>query len=135
MSADERPLPHWHAYARTGPQDDRYLWASNRRDSRSDWLLTEPAGDIAETFEDEEQSAAWMRRELAHNPPRDPVDFHYVHAQTTTRRTLVTFPHMNAQASYTDRHGRWVFRILVPRPRPVIPGWPVLPPPCPQGQQ
>lgn len=125
---------HWHAYAyREGPADV-YSGRFPASVDGDHWLIRH-AEDIAETFEDPEAAALWMKAQLAECPPKDPTEFGYVHASVYTRNILWTEAHKDAMACYEDRSGWLVVRLLVPCPRPAVEWWPGrTPPPCPDGR-
>ncbi|MFF4330681.1 hypothetical protein ACFYZT_29760 [Streptomyces sp. NPDC001591] len=127
---------HWHAYAYTGRREDTPTNAEAPLDA-DDWLRRSP-DEIVATFTEPEQAAAWMRQQLRAYPPWSEGDIGFADATLYTRQRLYAAQDQAPSASYPDRHGRIILRILAPCPRPrstILPPepypWETPAPPCP----
>ena len=137
----EASLPvgvHWHAYAYTSPPGVTRGYREVSFDSNR-WLRRR-AEEIVATFEEPEEAAAWMREQLDATPPWSEGDGGYAFATLYTRQILHEEQYRAPWASYQDRHGRYVMRILAPCPRPraffmptELYPWEKKNPPCPLG--
>ncbi|MCM1964816.1 hypothetical protein [Streptomyces sp. G1] len=123
---------HWHAYAWTGPAEDREP-GEHAPGQEGDYWLRRPASVIRATFTTPEAAEAWMRAEAAAYPAELEADS--AHSLLYLRQFLHDEPYRTPSLFYRDRFERLVRRYLVPCPRPAVSHYPKhKPPPCPLGR-